>query len=164
MDRGAWRAMVHGATESWTQPKQLSKWEINQYFQNYIQGIKKDTDNSQNGLSPWGDVKSTYDGSRQWGGVKLDSTSHRPESEPLSASPAGCPRVSSKSDLCVRASLNEVTILSDNSALQVAPGAITRPMTKTVDKKTLSLPSGTHSPARGSTENVIITNISEREE
>ena len=114
MDRGAWQAMVHGARESWTQLKQLSKWEINQYFQNYIQGIKKDTDNSQNGVSPLGDVKSTYDGSRQGGDVKLDSTSHRPESEPLPASPAGCPGVSSKSDLCFRPSLNEVTILSDS--------------------------------------------------
>ena len=24
MDRGAWRATVHGVTKSWTQPKQLS--------------------------------------------------------------------------------------------------------------------------------------------
>ena len=96
--------------------------------------------------------------------MKPDSTSHRPESEPLPASPAGCPGVSSKSDLCFRPSLSEV--LSDSSALQVAPGAITRPMTRTVDKKTLSLPSGTHSPASRPTETVmiIITNISEREE
>ena len=35
-----------------TEATKQAKWKINQYFQNYIQGIKKDTDNSQNGLYP----------------------------------------------------------------------------------------------------------------
>ena len=147
-----------------TEATKQAKWKINQYFQNYIQGIKKDTDNSQNGLYPWGDVKSSYwwkppVGWREAGLNVTQTWVWTP-----TCLPAGCPGVSSKSDLCFRPSLNEV--LSDNSVLQVAPGAITRPMTRTIGKKTLSLPRGTHRPANGPTETVmiILTNISEREE